>query len=106
MIGKHRTTIKTDDNDFTIVKYHQTDVVKFDETSIILNTGGWTTNTTKNRMNQTSQKFDLGFSVFQKNWEWFLEYDGKTYLMYEKTIINQKTKSVYDFESKTSYKIN
>ena len=106
MIGKHKTTIKTDINNFKIVTYHQTEVVKFDEISIILNTGGWETNTTKKRMNQTSDLFNLGFSVFQKNWEWFLKYDGKTYLMYEETIINRLSKSVYDSSSKSSYLVN
>ena len=94
MIGKHKTKIKKH-NDEIIVKYHDTNVVTFNNNSIVLNTGGWTSNTTIKRMNETSNQFDLGFGVFQKNWEWFVEYNGKTYLMYEKTRINRISKTVY-----------
>ena len=27
-------------------------------------------------MNQTSEQFNLGFRVFQKNWDWFVEFNG------------------------------
>ena len=30
-------------------------------------------------MNQTSNQFDLGFKVYQKNFDWFGDYKGKTY---------------------------
>lgn len=47
----------------TIVKYHRTNVVKFNEDVIILNTGGWFTLTTKQRMNQTAEEYGLDFRV-------------------------------------------
>ena len=52
---------------------------RFRENAIILDTGGWFTPTTKTRMNQTSNAFGLGFQVYQKNYEWFADYNGKTY---------------------------
>lgn len=71
------TTIKTV-NGLTEIVYHSTPVVSFNDKVIILNTGGWWTNTTKTRMNQTSHQFDLGFSVYQKDYSWFVDYCGKT----------------------------
>tara|TARA_R100000908_G_C3735598_1_gene133633 strand:- start:718 stop:1005 length:288 start_codon:yes stop_codon:yes gene_type:complete len=77
-IGSHKTSVFTHENT-TFVKYHWTNVVSFNEDTITLNTGGFETNTTKTRMNQTSNQFDLGFRVYQKNFDWFVEYDGKTF---------------------------
>ena len=34
--------------------------------------GGWQSNTTKSRLNALCYEFATGFSVFQKNWEWFI----------------------------------
>ena len=56
----------------TFVRYHNTDVVQFDSLYITLNTGGWETATTKLRMNQASNQFNLGFSVYQKDYRWFV----------------------------------
>ena len=72
-IGSTATTVRTEDG-YTIVRYHNTDVVKFNSDEIVLNTGGWKTNTTKARMNQASNVYGLGYRVYQKDWEWFVEY--------------------------------
>ena len=72
MIGTHKTEVFTE-NGVTYVKYHNTRVVAFSENAIILDTGGWFTPTTKTRMNQTSNAFGLGFQVYQKNYEWYVE---------------------------------
>ena len=72
-VGSHKTTIYHEGN-HTCVKYHATDVVKFNDNEIILNSGGWHTNTTKMRMNQTSRQFGLRFNVYQKDFEWFVDY--------------------------------
>ena len=77
-IGTHKTVVFTEGT-WTKVVYHSTPVVKFNYGSIILNSGGWDTLTTKTRMNQTSNQFDLGFKVYQKNFDWFVDYKGKTY---------------------------
>lgn len=76
-VGKVGTRIYTE-NGFTVIRYHSTDVVKFNQHEIVLNHGGWQTNTTKNRMNQTSNQFDLGFSVFQNDYAWYVSFKGKT----------------------------
>jgi len=75
-IGKHATSVFDDDGVMTVV-YHDTAVVRFDEKKIILASGGWETQTTKTRMNQASNQFGLGYSVFQRNFEWFVEWKGE-----------------------------
>ena len=34
--------------------------------------GGWQSNTTKSRLNALCNELATGFSVFQKNWNWFV----------------------------------
>lgn len=57
----------------THVRYHSTDVVSFDESEITLRTGGWSTATTKTRMNQASNQFGLRYYVYQKAHRWFVD---------------------------------
>lgn len=76
-IGKVHTKVFRD-NGYTVVRYHQTDVVRFNDSEIILDSGGWQTATTKVRMNQASAQFGLGFIVFQKDYAWFVQYRGMT----------------------------
>ena len=78
-IGRHKTQVLTDSDNVTRVVYHDTPVVSFNGSSIVLNTGGWWTCTTIVRMNQTSQEFGLCYSVVQKNHEWFVEYGDKVH---------------------------
>lgn len=79
-VGSHKTVIYADTSGQLKVKYHNTDVVTVhhDTDSITLNTGGWFSNTTKTRMNQASQQFNLGYSVHQKKYEWYVttKHDG------------------------------
>ena len=77
MIGSHKTTC-THVNGEQVVTYHNTPIVRFDSNQIILNSGGWRTPTTKKRMNQTSEQFGLGFVVFQKRFDWFVQYGNQT----------------------------
>ena len=70
-IGKVATTIKHD-GDFTTVRYHDTDVVTFTNEKVTLDSGGWRSPTTKVRMNQASNQFNLHFDVFQKDFDWFV----------------------------------
>jgi hypothetical protein len=76
-IGSHKTYVRSDGNAI-IVRYHYTDVVKFTPKTITLNTGGWETSTTKTRMNQASRQYGLGYTVYQKDYDWFVRYKGKT----------------------------
>lgn len=69
------------ENGMTEVIYHGTKVVTFDSTWISLNTGGYRTKTTKDRMNQVSNQFGLGYKVKQVQGEWIVSYGGKDMIM-------------------------
>jgi hypothetical protein len=68
---------------FYFCQYHATKVVQWDDRKIILNSNGWQTYTTKARMNQTSNQFMLGFSIYQENFKWYVLHKGKTVPYYD-----------------------
>ena len=70
-VGTRATRI-SQHGDNTIISYHSTPVVTFDSKWILLNTGGWFTPTTKVRMNQASNQFDLKYHVYQKDFTWYV----------------------------------
>lgn len=75
-VGKHHTSIRSE-GDEIIVRYHKTDVVRFDTRTRIVKlfSGGWQTNTTKLRMNQFSQQYcDGKFGVWQEDRVWFVSF--------------------------------
>ena len=72
MIDQKSTKIRTQGNK-TIVRLYETDIVSFDDESITLNHGGFKTPTTKRRMNQVSETFNLRFKVIQEDFIWFVE---------------------------------
>ncbi len=66
------TNIRSD-REGTHVRYHSTDVVTFTPSEITLRTGGWSTATTKTRMNQAANQFGLGYRVYAKSHRWFVD---------------------------------
>ena len=66
-----------DGREYTAIKYHDTEVVVFSAGAILLDSGGYKTVTTKRRMNQASDQFDLGFQVYQQKKEWFVDFNGQ-----------------------------
>jgi hypothetical protein len=86
-ISGRATNVFTDDEGILNVVYHATHVVRsFPSGKIVLDTGGWRTVTTKARMNQAANQFKLGYSVFQKDFDWFVAWKGKTLSFDERTI--------------------
>lgn len=86
-IGRGKTRVTTEGG-LTKVRYVETDVVTFDVETITLRTGGWRTVTTKARMNQTANQYDLRFVVYQKDFSWFVRtafhtipFDGDTLVL-------------------------
>lgn len=63
--------------DFEIgIKYHNTDIIKIDLTNIVtLNTGGWETRTTKDRLNQFLDC--RGLYIYQKRNVWYIVNNGE-----------------------------
>lgn len=88
-LGKTATRVKKD-GDNLIVRYHDTEVVKVTKDKITLNTGGWFTNTTKTRMNQASNEYDLGYQVYQKKGKWFVDFKGDAIPFEGKTLVLEK----------------
>jgi len=72
------TDIFEDADRYTCVKYHKTVVVRWNPFEIILDSGGWMTVTTKKRMNQTSQEFNLGYSVYAVRGGWYIDFKDQT----------------------------
>ena len=70
----YKTKVNENEKGQIEIIYHKTAVVTFDPEQIILNTGGWWTRSTKIRMNQVSEFYNLGFRVFQKAGDWFVDY--------------------------------
>ena len=70
-VGAHATKIHTHGGN-TYIKYHNTEVVVFGDSWVMLDNGGWKTATTKLRMNQASNQFDLGYHVYQKDYAWYV----------------------------------
>jgi hypothetical protein len=64
--------VRRNSADDLIVRYHDTDVVRVSSTLVYLDTGGWFTKSTKDRINQAANQYDLGFNVHQKARQWFV----------------------------------
>ncbi len=90
-VGKHKTRIGSE-HGYTFIQYHATKVVQFNFGSVILNSGGYLTKTTKLRMNQASEQFNLGYFVWQKKFEWFVDYDGETLEFYDGMVLERNQK--------------
>ena len=88
-IGKHATTVHGNGRE-TTVTYHETAVVVVNHnfSTITLDSGGWRTTTTKARMNQTANYFDLDFNVRQINYIWYVEYNGRLYDFYDGIVLS------------------
>ena len=46
--------------------------------AVKLSSCGYTTNTTKSRLNAILDELMYGAKVFQKNWDWYLSYNNQT----------------------------
>jgi hypothetical protein len=71
-------------NDNTVaIKLHSTYVVKIkDDNTYTLNSGGWQTVTTKDRINQYSP-----VKVYQRQFEWFVTINGKEYPFIDNMVV-------------------
>ena len=59
----------------TIVRLHSTDIVDVDtkDNTITLNTGGWNTVTTKERMNAVLRAVNSPYHVHQRDFQWYVQ---------------------------------
>ena len=63
------------------VVLHRTAIAVYDHNTqaLKLNSGGYTTNTTKSRLNAILDELIAGARVFQRDFIWFLNYNNQTH---------------------------
>ena len=96
-IGKHKTMITKFGNSIAVI-FHSTVIVEIKKNdgvknrsgsdlvplTVKLDSGGYRTQTTKLRINQTSREYNLGFKVYQKQKNWYVELStGQVYDFYD-----------------------
>lgn len=65
--------------EYRVVTLHGTPIVKVHSSgAVTLNSGGWRTSTTKTRINQVANEWNLGFSVYQRNFDWYITIGGQS----------------------------
>ena len=62
----------TIENCFVYLHGNHIATYNYDKKELSLFDGGWQSNTTKSRLNALCYELATGFSVFQKNWNWFV----------------------------------
>ena len=75
-----QSRIERDDSTTRFI-YRGTTVVEWFplQERVVLRDGGWKSLTTKLRMNQASNQFSLGYTVYQKARRWFVRTNAGTY---------------------------
>lgn len=74
-------TTVVDTSEMVVVTYHATAVFKLDRlhSTVTLDTGGYSTATTKTRMNQACSQFDVPLRVVQRDHSWYImRFEPKT----------------------------
>lgn len=90
----------------TIVKLYATPVVTICPEQVILNTGGWETQTTKVRMNQASNVYNLGYYVYQKQGIWYVHYNNQTHQFIGNKCILWRPQTHYETASETMERLS
>lgn len=96
-IGRTATTIAPIDGS-TVITYHSTQVVSFNQQFINLRSGGYETVTTKRRMNEASSTFGLGFQVYQEKFYWYVTYKGKVYRFADRMTLDRTNGKVSTYD--------
>jgi len=82
-LSPYATTVSEADGE-TVVIYHTTRIVTFNHDCVTLRTGGWDTVTTRRKMNQASNQFGLGYSVFRRDGDSYVSLpDGSETPLYD-----------------------
>ena len=77
-LSTYRTSVMATGDRLSVI-YAETLIVEKVGDTITLDSGGWETVTTKRKMNQAARQFALGYSVYQKDYRWFVAMpDGQT----------------------------
>ena len=79
--SKDNTRVEFNSNtNCSSVYLHGHQIATFDHNlkAVKLSSCGYTTNTTKSRLNAILDEVKYGCKVFQKNWNWFVSYNNQT----------------------------
>ena len=68
----------TIENCFVYLHGNHIATYNYEDKELTLFDGGWQSNTTKSRLNALCNELATGFSVFQKNWDWYVSDFQKT----------------------------
>ena len=74
-LTSYKCTVATDANGATVVTCHNTVIVRFNATTVSLNSGGWRTRKTKDDMNRAASQFNLPYRVHQSKGRWYVSLD-------------------------------
>ena len=76
--------------DCSTIVLHRTAIATYDHKNqaLKLNSGGYTTNTTKSRLNAILSEIFVGASVFQRDFIWFLNYNNSTHDFWDGMILS------------------
>ena len=78
--GSNTTVSYNENTNCSSVYLHGHQIATFDHNlkAVKLSSCGYTTNTTKSRLNAILDEVKYGCRVFQKNWNWFVSYNNQT----------------------------
>ena len=78
--GSNTSVSYNENTNCSSVYLHGHQIATFDHNlkAVKLSSCGYTTNTTKSRLNAILDEVKYGCRVFQKNWEWFVSYNNQT----------------------------
>ena len=77
--------------DCSTIVLHRTAIAVYDHKNqaLKLNSGGYTSNTTKSRLNAILSELIAGARVFQRDFNWFLNYNNVTHNFNDGMILSQ-----------------
>ena len=75
------TSVDITDNGI-VVRLHGNKIAQIDRGMMFVTPAGWTTSTTKSRLNALLSQFTDGASIYQKDFEWFFNANGETREMF------------------------
>ena len=87
--GSNTQVTYNENTNCSSVRLHGHLIATFDHNlkAVKLSSAGYTTVTTKSRLNALLEEVKYGCKVFQKNWDWFVSYNNQTTLFRDGMIL-------------------
>jgi hypothetical protein len=87
--NKKNTTVYKNEEGTTLVILYSTEIVRLNSSEIILNSGGYYTDTTKNRMNLLFREEGIPLSIYQEKRKWYVKSPQEEIPFYNGMIIDR-----------------